>query len=262
MALGVYSKRRGLKDISLSFTYDTCFDTDGGGAQLHNRIATWAFAEVVGAKFLNTPMRKVDHGSDEHWVTRWNRLIRFSPAIKSESTSDKSSMTVLDILLASWSGQRDFIINVKNPHFFTDAFPEAIHAIRPQLRVIFHSALTNSSWSCDFGIHLRLYQPKDVGFTSSRLSRLDQIISKLGLSENSKSVVLFTSPDAEQNMSDFPAHFSICSEGALETISKMVLAKNLVIGKSSMSYVAGLISNQTVWCPEFWHPPMPDWKKL
>lgn len=250
------------RGISLSLTYDTCFDTDGGGAQLHSRIATWAFAEAVGARFLNTQMKKVDHGSDEHWVPRWNQLIRFRPEINPSFTTTGASMTVLEILFSSWNRLEGFTINVKNPHFYTDVFPEAIEAIRSQLREVFQSATTNSSWSCDFGIHLRLYQPKDVEFTSSRLSRLDQIISKLGLHDNSKSVVLFTSPDAQHNMSDVPEHFSFCSEDALETISKMVLAKNLVIGKSSMSYVAGLISDQTVWCPEFWHPPMPDWKKL
>jgi hypothetical protein len=261
-ALILFSLRAHRRSFRLSFTYDTSFDTDGGGAQLHSRIATWAFAEAVGARFLNTPMRKVDHGSDEHWVPRWNRLIAFRETVKPDLTSTCLSMTVLGVLLTPWPKGKALTINLKNPHFFTDAFPEVVHAIRPQLRDVYQTATTNMDWTCDFGIHLRLYQPKDVEFTSSRLSRLDKVIAKLGLHEKSKSVVLFSSPDAEKNFSDVPEHFSFCSEDALETISKMVLVRNLVIGKSSMSYVAGLISEQTVWYPEFWHPPMPDWKRL
>lgn len=258
----VFSKKLDHLDVTPSFTYDTCLETDGGGAQLHSRIATWAFARAVGARFLNTPMRKVDHGTDEQWVSRWNQLIKFQPETKIESPSTEASMTVLGVLLANWKPKKILNINVKNPHYFTDAFPEAIQDIRSDLRELFQSATPNSDWTCDFGIHLRLLQPKDVDFTSSRLSSLEQIVSKLDLLESSKEVVVFASPVAERNLPDVPEHFSFCTDDALTTISKMVLAKNLVIGKSSMSYVAGLLSEQTVWYPEFWHPPMPDWKRL
>ena len=262
MALMFFSKKLNLRGVSLSFTYDTCLETDGGGAQIHSRIATWAFARAVGAEFLNTPMRKVDHGIDEQWVSRWNRLIIFQPEIRTEFPSNEASMSVLEILLANWKPAKELTINVKNPHYFTDAFPEAIQNIRSDLRKLFQPATLNSNWTCDFGIHLRLLQPKDVEFTSNRLSSLEQIVLQLELRDSSKEVVVFTSPVAERNLSGVPAHFSFCTDDALVTITKMTSAKNLVIGKSSMSYVAGLLSEQTVWYPEFWHPPMPDWKRL
>ena len=262
MLLMNFSKKLHRRGAILSFTYDTCFETDGGGAQLHSRIATWAFARRVGATFINTPMRIVDHGTDEHWVNRWNQLIQFQPEKRIEFSKTEASMTVWEILLANWKQPKIHNINVENPHYFTDAFPESIQDIRSDLRELFQSATPNSNWTCDFGIHLRLLQPKDVDFTSNRLSSLEQIVSQLDLFDSSREVVVFASPVAQQTLSSVPAHFTLCTDDALITISKMVRARNLVIGKSSMSYVAGLLSKQTVWYPEFWHPPMPDWKRL
>jgi hypothetical protein len=44
-----------------------------------------------------------------------------------------------------------------------------------------------------------------------------------------------------------------------DTFSSMVFADALVIGSSSLSYVAGILSEGTVYYVPFWHPPLPNW---
>jgi hypothetical protein len=48
----------------------------------------------------------------------------------------------------------------------------------------------------------------------------------------------------------------------IEAISIMSKARNLVIGRSSLSYVSGILNTEgKVFCPKiFWHPPMKGWE--
>jgi hypothetical protein len=208
-------------------------------------------------------MTSVDHGEGGDWVDRWNNLVdfRFQSALPPSVTWEGG--TVLSVLSSPWrqKGSTNYI-SVSNPHFFTDACPEFVNSIRPKLRSRFVPTPDCSIDEIDVAIHLRLYQPKDVQFTSSRLSNLSEVISKLNLLPVMKTVTVFVSPNALDSLSDLPKGFEVSSEDALVSITRMSQAKTLVIGRSSMSYLAGLVSSGEVWCPKFWHPPMADWKKL
>ena len=45
-----------------------------------------------------------------------------------------------------------------------------------------------------------------------------------------------------------------------EVLSCMIRAENLFMAKSSLSYVAGLLSMGTVHYEPFWHPKLKDWQ--
>ena len=261
---------RELRNLNYEFTYATAFERDGGGAQLHSRVSTWAFAVASGATFNNTQIVKVDHGdSSEDWVGLWNDLIAFPTnrnTLLEGGFTSPPSRSVVSALLDPWRVSRRGLvsINIRNPHYFADAFPEVTQDLRPALRRVFaHLSNTEVGWTApDVGIHLRVQQPTDTSHDDSRLSNLPRIIEALGLEVASKSVLVFVSPTGVIDQSGIPAHFKFCFDDAPTAIRKMVTVRNLVVGKSSMSYLAGLISEQVVWCQDFWHPVMANWRRL
>lgn len=256
-----------LRKVSYVFTYSTSFEKDGGGAQLHNRIATWAFSNAVGAEFHNSPMVKVWHGegNPELWIRRWNDLFSFPKVERNFAAEEVAELRVLRILLNPWRGRggRPIQVNVKNPHYFTDVFPSSVHAIRPRIRTAFSlPAGIQMNWTQDVGLHLRVSQPTDTSPVQDRVSDLKVIIRRLALQDSSKRVIVFASPSSSELPSAMLQNFELSTDDAPTAFGKMTKVKELVVGKSSMSYVAGLVSENKVWCPEFWHPPMPDWETL
>lgn len=256
-----------IRKVRYVLTYATAFDKDGGGAQLHNRIATWAFSNATGGEFHNSPMVKVWHaeGDPELWIRRWNDLFDFPRVNKNEVPEEIYELKVTQILLYPWRGSSGATINVNvvNPHYFTDVFPLSVHSIRPKIRRIFQLPdVIPSHWSRDVGLHLRVSQPTDTTPITGRVSDLGVILKTLELKNSSRTVVVFSSPSSADPPIILTSDFEVSNDDALVSIGKMTLVKELVLGKSSMSYIAGLVSTKKVWYQEFWHPAMPDWEIL
>lgn len=246
------------------FTYQTQLRTEGGGAQIHNRIATFALSKGVGGTFDNFQMTHVDHGAGGDWITNWNNLLDFSrlgfPSLALESYRRVSVVTSL--LSALSPRERNFSFSITNPHFLTDVMPELIDRIRTDL-VSIYSPRYMVQASLDVAIHLRRLQPADIQFTSQRLSSFDQISNRLQLeSRTGETIVVFTSPKADSTDLQQISFIKVDTGDAIQSFVKMVGAKELVIGHSSLSYVAGLLNENKVWYSEFWHPPMPKWLQI
>lgn len=237
--------------------------TEGGGSQLHKRISTWAFAASFELDYLHSPLTSVDHSEGDNWLEQWNSLLDFERALEicpplTFPRTISASRLVWKLLL---SREMDTIWVIENPHFFSDVFPEAIHRLRPKLREIFDRK--SPVPTAAVGVHLRLLQPRDVEFTESRHSNATRIFEFLGsLGFRGEEISIFVSPSSRLESVQLPRGVQVCTDGAIETFSQMVSCKHLIIGKSSLSYVSGLLNNNVVFYEEFWHPGMPDWKRV
>jgi len=242
--------------------------TDGGGAQLQSRISTMALALKLNFKYVHFPIIQVDHGESPDWHGRWEQVLDFHTYYNdSEEKETYTTVTVVGCLLALAFGKKspEPRFRISNPHFFLDRFPSDIHKIRPRLRSMLRipqSILDERPKSV--ALHLRIFQPKDVGFTSARETNVSAISHKLWelSSATRNKVTIFYSPAGQPPDFQHLPEFEVDNSDALITLFRLVRSENLFLAKSSLSYIAGLLSKDNVYYARFWHPPMPDWRLL
>lgn len=241
--------------------------TMGGGSQLHARVSTVAFSRAIGVGFANTRMSQVDHGGGKEWTERWNRLIDLdcisSPVPRSVSFLDVTVMGAFKSVLAG-TRKQNLYLNLTNPHWFSDAKPRYLDELRPVLRNLYKTEDSGGPATTPrIGVHLRLLQPADVQFTSNRISNFPKIVERLGLRDmRYGEVVIFASPNANLDFLRTTYDFEIDVSDVFSTFHRMVASQELVVGHSSLSYLAGMLSNGRVWYSPFWHPRLSTWHKL
>lgn len=242
--------------------------TDGGGAQLQARISTLALALKLNVQYVHFPIIQVDHGESSDWHRRWEQVLDFHPYyIEDEEREEYVTVTVVGCLLALAFRRKspEARYRISNPHFFLDRFPSDVHKIRPRLRkmlLIPQAILEEEPKS--LALHLRVFQPKDVGFTSARetdIASISHKLRELSIATRKKLTVFYSPASQPPNLQHLP-EFEIDNSDALLTLFRLVKSENLFLAKSSLSYVAGLLSENNVYYARFWHPPMPDWHIL
>ncbi len=257
------------KSLQIYLTVSDLSKTNGGGAQLHARASCLALSDALGCKFTNTPLEVVDHAPSDQsdWTMRWNSLMNFdaisSPRLPGQSFEQRSLGSLIWRVILS----RNFeviAVNLVNPTLFTDADPSSWQKVSSKLKSVLRApgSLSHHDEVCG---HYRLWQPKDVGDQAIRSSALLPVIKALGELANQfpqSQITLFVSPDASFDSSAVPRTISIDTSDAPEAFWRMCNAKALVIGKSSLSFLAGILCEGEVYCPEFWHTPKPGWRLL
>lgn len=252
----------------------TCDRNDGGGAQLHGRISAIAFASSVGLQYVHTALSDV-HFSAGDDITKWNNLIDFEvfgPQIPDDAELVKfSSMPKLLSYLALNPKLRDGgVIHVEHCHAFTDRFPMTISRLRPILRSGFERAieLGNSpkpNQTEDVVIHFRgLVGPETSA--SPRLSSTTTLKKKIDIAKSLRKLpvsrIVCVSP-TEDLLREIDTSFILDTHSEVHEVVRMIAeAKFAFAAKSSLSYVAALLNQNTVFYEKFWHPKMPDWKQL
>lgn len=249
----------------------TCDRNDGGGAQLHGRISTIAFAEALGLKYLHTPLRDVHFMETDEEVDRWNKLIKFSkfwPKVSDEYriVEFKSLVKLLAKLLVGTFRDQD-ILQVEHCHAFTDRFPKHIGALRPRLLGAFQANDLVVGEKLPLGgdvvIHFRgLVGSEDA--SSPRLSSNSILSKKIAIARNErrteKSLVICVNPTPALRQ-ELDETFILDADSDVHTaFTYLARAKVAILARSSLSYVAALVNPNTVYYENFWHPKMPDWK--
>lgn len=249
----------------------TCNRDDGGGAQLHGRISSLAFARAVGLQFFHTPLTRVHFSQGDLDLAKWNNVIKFeqiAPTVTSEMRLETiRSLPSLIFRLLSTSNRTDSIcFQVAHCHGFTDRFPETISRLIPELKMNMGQTLNAAGAGCsDTVIHVR-GEIGGVSKDSPRRSSLRVIKSKISQSIEKKGaskVVVFTSELDEELISLETERVRLdYKTDVFGVLNCMVQAKDLYLAKSSLSYVAGILCSGAVYYESFWHPMLEHWEKL
>ena len=255
---------RPILTIGLRGTTLTCAGkTDGGGAQVQAIVSVAAFAKYFGARFVHTPLSSIEHCPKgvtmEEFCSSWEKVVDrfgFSQADTDEFERYDSQQFMLDFLMLRTKSKS---ITLEHAHFLTDNQPEIYEL----------TGLAASSRAIDTGknkkiyAHVRRGDVESKGPTSFRFTPDENLSSYIKtvrskFPNNSEVFIVTENPDPA-----FVQRFSDCTivteEDPIKAIFLLASADVLIMGKSSFSYVAALLSKGNVFYEPYWHRPLPSW---
>lgn len=248
----------------------TCFGkADGGGAQLHAVLSVAAFCRFFDIDFRHTPFAQIRHMNSDGWdlsrdyAPYWeSQLDRFGFIKHSEESEPLGSpLVLLSRILLGKSRNRRFSLH--HAHRVTNLIPEAFYAVgaiqQPGVRP------TKTSLVC--AVHARRGDVSQYGAESFRYSSNKEICAainevKLIYCDRNIKFQIILQDKSLANDELFKNYTVVATDNPIEAFDELVSADVLVLAKSSFSYAAGLLSSGHVFCPLFWHPPIPHWKLL
>jgi hypothetical protein len=249
----------------------TCDRDDGGGAQLHGRISSLAFARALGIQFFHSPMKSVHFAKHQRDLARWNGVILFeqiAPSIPRSFEVQKVNSLRNLVVRILFAPKKDSSIcfEVAHCHGYTDRFPESISRLIPELKRNIGPTISSIQANCSPSvIHVR-GEIGGVGKDSPRRSSPDVIEAKIReCLRNSLGVkvTIFTSEFSRElsTLETDLVHIDYATEvfGALNC---MIRANHLYLAKSSLSYVAGMLCDGVVHYEPFWHPRLEHWVRF
>jgi hypothetical protein len=247
--------------------------TDGGGAQAHAMMSTIAFADYMGVGYVHTPFSSVEHNDEgrDDWASSWERFLNLGmDEVSRESVREMPVVALRK--LKHWKRRENMLVEVPFCHDFTDVFPETYRRIQPRLRAKYWAADKSAydplyvSGKKSIAVHIRRgdvsnsENAKRFTDNSEVLKRLERIISEMDEPRERLDIRVYSQGD-ESDFREFArmgASLHI-NEDVFSTLHALVCADVLVMSKSSMSYVAGVLSEGVVVYEPFWHAPLPGW---
>lgn len=242
----------------------TCDRSDGGGAQLHGRISTIAFARTFGLDYVHTPITEVHITETRETSEKWNSLLDFSifgEAVEVGS-SPRTPVTFFGLILSIFlgrAGRQSQIYQVDHCHFFTDRFPRAVHRLRSELRVAFFRK-NGYELREEILLHIRSQMAsEDTNFL--RRSDKETMERKILMAKSTPHPCRIIGVSIGSDVTGQSDGEISIEEGldAYDSFRAFVQASVFIMAKSSLSYVAGLLNPNTVFYEAHWHPKMPDW---
>ena len=253
----------------------TCDRNDGIGAQIHGRLSTLAFANRFGIEYVHSNFSDVAHLRDTTELAKWNSFFDFSKThatLSSQPTVEYvSSMRslVLKIFLTN-SRSNPTCFSIIHAHPYTDRFPKSIEKIRASVRKILgvypidHDARSRSDGLTV--IHVRVSLENDFTFTPDRLSGREMLELKARKAREvsgGRFPIVFTPVKSPEIEAIFSSDFKIdCKSSVFDVFMNMILAHNLFIAKSSLSYSAGILNANSIHYEPMWHPRLSNWETL
>ena len=215
--------------------------TDGFGAQFHSIMAVIAYCDHYGYTYAHQPLFNIDHSVDHHMM------------------NDFIGMKGVTLL-------KDIPEDAKIEHILC---PDEVHdsttpnkfyrpAVITKLRAYYATGKQPQIEPIDVAIHIRR---GDVGKDNHKRYTDNAIYKKViaTLSKTNKITVF-----SEGTYDDFqdlglPEENFRLSTDVRETFHSLVKARVLVCSKSSFSYAAALLNENTVYYQDFWHAKLDNW---
>lgn len=251
----------------------TCTRTDGGGAQWHGIFSVLAFCKEFGLHYVHTPIAKILPDDNQEKKDRWNALFDLTGLsvprpfwLKPKKVRSLADL-LIQISLTKSGGSALF--DIDHCHAYTDWNISSVEKMVPSLKSAFRSQHVlksiESTENSKLVVHLRRGHIED-GSGYLRITRDDAVIegiqSVMKISGLSEGVVFCMQPEPliESRLPDGIVFDSKSDE--FEVIFAMSNAEYLILAKSSMSYVAGILCSGTVLYENFWHPKLKRWLTL
>ena len=247
--------------------------TDGGGAQVHAVMSTLAcVAAATGLVYAHTPFVRVSHNNlnDPEWTERWERFFSLGHGeVHRKDLPDCMELPIDNIsstLSALNNTSSRVLYVVRHCHNYLDHRPDLYLRIRQQLLCkYFHAPKPPACRGKGLvvAMHLRRGDVTIAKYPRRYVSEeaISEVVASLraAMSGVAHEVHLYS----EGEPSDFrwlPEDIQLHLNGdALTTFHKLVTADVLVMGKSSFSYAAAILSDGVKLYAPFRHAPMADW---
>ncbi len=242
-----------------------CRRDDGGGAQIHGRISVFVFANHYKFGFINSEINNAHFNSSNDWNERWNSLFDFGSYPNSTqntyvifNTASTTELWRILLKLLFVGGKRtNYLFVMESAHKFTDNNPQILFDYQSRIKNLFNPAKYEGTEK--IVLHLRRGNDltANVRFEEDnliflRLKVLHELYPNQIIRIYSNSTFLLPAEFIEFVIVDVESD-------PFQAISHMAAADVLIIAKSSMSYVAGIVCDGIVYSPTFWHPKLPNW---
>lgn len=224
---------------------------DGFGSQFQDIVAAVIFAELNNKKFVYTPFKTMEHNydNDPYFLVKKEWLINFignfelntcgaQPVTKSYRDFFDRNVIAYGASESLKKIKKIFRANKPKNWFDSEYFHVAVHVRRP------------NSHDC---------RPEGSNTPSARYVNAINAL-RVRLSDRKPLFHIYSQGEL-RDFREFAAPDVILhlNESIEATFTSLVLADALIIGTSSMSHVAGWLSDGVVFYTPFWHPPLPHW---
>lgn len=228
---------------------------DGFGGQFQTIIASAIYAELNNKKYVYTPFKTMAHNynNDPDFILKKEWLINFIDNF--ETINENHTVT---------NRHATYFINFFDSHVAACANSLVLKKIKKIFRANKKTDNYFNNQNLNIAIHIRRPNPRDDRITGTDTpdTIFLNIINQLRIIYTSKNPLfhLYSQGNKENfRLFDAPNIILHLDESTENTFIAMVLADVLVVGASSFSYAAGLLSEGTVYCLPFWHSPLPHW---
>jgi hypothetical protein len=234
------------------------FRADGFGAQFQSIIHTVIYAELNDKKFVYTPFRGMEHNyeNEPDFLEKKERFINF---IGNFEVNNVFSI-------------QPRLTNEMNKFFEDNLSRGANSCSLKRIKEVFRLNKDYKNFfkneNLNIAVHVRRPNPHDTRPEGCDIP--DKVYLKI--IDYLRDIYAWRRPlfhiysqgdyktfEGCFNASDMVCHINGSVE---ETFSSMVFADVLVTSASSLSYVAGMLSDGVVYYIPFWHSPLPHWKVL
>lgn len=221
-------------------TYTISGKIDGFGAQYHAIMSGIAICEYKKYKYIHTPITTIDHGVN---VSEINNFIGLK--------EDKEAANITE----KYSAEVHF--SPTPSIYYTDKFLRIIRS--------HYYSVEKPNIDIDIAIHIRRgdvnieNHPSRYTINSSYVKYIDQLKKRYptyAIKVFSQGVL-----DDFNDLGLGPECFAL-NENITTTFHSLVRAKVLVMAKSSLSYSAALLNENTIYYQPFWHKKLKHWINL
>jgi hypothetical protein len=220
---------------------------------------------------LFTPISQIDFYPDNvcknDWIDQWNGLINFRDIYDTNVLTDFRVKSLYQTLIKiPWNNSTFALMDAHN---FADTFTDSYDDLISNKRLILSE---NVNVSYELVIHLRksivdeshpLYEfEKSKEISNIKFKNALKIVFSDDYSNDISGKVFLAKSDFASNLlaKEFKNMIFDDYTNAINAIKEMSIAKKLVIGHSSMSYVAGIFNQNVVYYyDDFWHSPKSYW---
>lgn len=235
---------------------------DGFGSQLQSIIASVMYAELVNKKFAYRPFKGMEHNYDNgdprdpKFLEQKEELINFKNNFElvDKNDTNKKYITHTGVFY------KTFLDN----NMMQCSYSHSLRKIRRIFRENKNTKNYFNNKNLNIVVHVRRPNSHDnrkLG-TDTPDDFFINIIKKLRVIYAKKNPLFHVHSQGERehftayNAPDIVLHLD---ESVEDCFTAMVLADVLVTSASCLSYMAGFLSEGTVYYTPYWHSPMPHW---
>jgi hypothetical protein len=229
---------------------------DGFGAQYQRIIQTYIYCKMRNLTFLYRPLKNVEHNydNDNHYNDKLEFLMNLKNNIENDTLLQAKELDYGSIVCSYFEMNIELCCQSEHMAFIRKCFWEN------KDKNFYKNNKTN------IAIHIRRDNQHDMGRAGERITTPNSyylnIINKIR-NENVDKELLFHiySQGNIHNFNELINNDVIfhIDENVVDTFLGLVSADILVTSPSSLSYVAGLISNGKIYYKKFWHVPRLNW---
>jgi hypothetical protein len=214
---------------------------DGFGAQYHAVMSGIAYCNREGLTYVHTPFQEIGHHGDTETLNKFIGIPAGNP-------------------------QKDMVVEPHSEDVHWSERPSEYYTenVVQQLRDAYYSTDKPDITPPDIAIHIRRGDVKNGDterFTSNDAYK--KLIDTLHIKYPDYNVIIY-SEGKEADFSEIASdktQFRL-NETLTDTFHGLVTAKVLVMAKSSLSYAAAILNENTVYYQDFWHKPLDHWNKI